>query len=163
MTDFGQRRRILPKTGQAMSYRTGDDGYYEKGWDEGVRFKNVGDGTVIDIATSLMWPKDWSGDGGNSGNVLVWNDAIDWAEALTWAGYSDWRLPNNIELISLYNLTGTAPFIHDVFDNVPNNTFWSSSTDLAYPLSALHIRTDYVSIYSASKNHSKKVIAVRNV
>lgn len=128
MTDFGERRRILPKTGQTTSYRDGDDGYYEAGWDEAERFKDVGDGTVLDNATGLMWPKDFAGDGANGGNTLNWDDAIDWAQALDFAGYTDWKIPNLFELASTVDFSRTPPFTYAIFDNSPTAKTWTSTT-----------------------------------
>lgn len=58
-------------------------------------FTDNGDGTVTDTASGLMWQQVDSGEG------MVWEDALDYAENLELAGYSDWRLPNAKELQSL--------------------------------------------------------------
>lgn len=132
MTDFGRRvaaaaaANVLPKTGQTTSYRTGDDGEYEKGWEDGDRFTDNEDGTVTDNATSLMWAKDANGDGGNSNVKLDWNDAIDWANALDFAGYDDWRLPNVIEMWSL--MSQVYPYFYLPFENMLNKDFRTSTT-----------------------------------
>jgi len=162
MTDFGQRRRVLPKTGQTTSYRNGDDGYYEKGWDEAERFKDVGDGTVIDNATGLMWPKDWAGDGGNGGNALNWNSAIDWAEALDFAGHTDWRLPNINELSSLIALEATPPLVYDFFENVITGEYFTSSTDKRWANSAYIFTIDYGYFAYGFKFSSYYLVAVRD-
>jgi hypothetical protein len=49
----------LPKTGQTMIYQPGDDGFYQMGYPlgGGQRFIDNGDGTIIDMATGLMWKK----------------------------------------------------------------------------------------------------------
>jgi len=164
MTDFGQRRRILPKTGQTTSYRDGDDGYYQMGWDEAERFKDVGDGTIIDNATGLMWPKDWLGAGGNGGVSLVWNAAIDWAEALDFAGYDDWRLPNAMELSSLTKRSGATPLIDDMFIGVNGTTgFYYTSTTTAYSTNLADATSfAYQATYYKLKFSPLLVVAVRN-
>jgi hypothetical protein len=48
---------LLPATGQATSYRTGDDGYFKAGRPGGNRFGDVGNGTIHDRATGLLWVK----------------------------------------------------------------------------------------------------------
>ena len=64
--------------------------------DYGVnRFKDAGNGTVIDLATGLMWQQ------GDSGSGMIWEDALDYCEDLTLAGLSDWRLPDAKELQSI--------------------------------------------------------------
>ncbi|MES0335299.1 MAG: hypothetical protein SFH39_02915 [Candidatus Magnetobacterium sp. LHC-1] len=49
----------LPRTGQVMSYATGDDGALQKGvaWPD-PRFTVNSDQTVTDILTGLVWTKD---------------------------------------------------------------------------------------------------------
>jgi hypothetical protein len=46
---------LLPATGQTTSYRTGDDGTFRAGRPGGNRFRPLGDGTVFDRHTSLLW------------------------------------------------------------------------------------------------------------
>ena len=71
-------------------------------------FKDNGNGTVTDRATSLMWMKADSGRlkaGRNMDGKLNWQEALAWAENLQYAGYSDWRLPNVKELQSIVDYT----------------------------------------------------------
>lgn len=130
--------RHLPKTGQVTSYAFGDDGDLERGWWKGrlnsnnrVRWitKTIGgDAIILDRATGLMWPKDFLGTGGNSGNTKTWADAIPWANGLSFAGFSDWRLPNIFEFFSLVVFNGSAPFIDTIFDNRASAEFWTGTT-----------------------------------
>jgi len=142
--DAGQNiiTRGLPKTGQVTQYRAGDDGQYEAGWWRGRlnannrdRFiirtiiVNGGVDVVLDRATGLMWPRDLTAAGANNGNLTQWNPAIDWALALDFAGFTDWRLPNILELFSLATQAGAAPLIWGVFQNCRTGTpYWSSTT-----------------------------------
>lgn len=128
MTDFGERRRVLPKTGQATSYRDGDDGYYQKGWFNGPRFKDVGNGTVVDSATGLMWPKDANGPGGNNGDTNDWPAALDYAEGLDFAGHTDWRLPNAQELHSVLDYGLVQVQVCAIIQNAQNKSLWTSTT-----------------------------------
>ncbi len=66
-------------------------------------FKDNGDGTVIDNATSLMWMK--VDNGKLKVGKMNWQQALEWAENLEYAGYSDWRLPNAKELHSIVDYT----------------------------------------------------------
>ncbi len=124
--------RLLPKTGQTTSYQAGDDGDYEKGWSIGQRFIELtygGDQVVYDRATGLMWAKDGNAAGGNSGAVATWTNAITYAEGLTFAGFSDWRLPNQLELASIIDYSlAVAPVTHSVFANIASDFYWSSTT-----------------------------------
>lgn len=117
------------KTGQLTSYRTGDDGTYEKGYPKtGARFVDNGDGTITDKATGLMWAKDGNGAGCNNGSTLAWAAAITFAEGLSFAGYSDWRLPNVRELMSIVDYGAVAPAINSTFTNTQSDDYWSSTT-----------------------------------
>jgi len=51
----------LRKTGQTTIYRTGDDGYYQKGIARS--YTDNHDGTVTDNVTGLMWAKDGNAAG----------------------------------------------------------------------------------------------------
>ncbi len=120
----------LLKTGQVSSYRTGDDGYYQKGIAHS--YTDNGDGTITDNVTGLMWAKDGNGPGCNNGNQIAsWEAAIDWAEGLTFAGYSDWRLPNRRELHSIVNYGRYNSAIDTTY--FPNTLtiyfYWSGTTD----------------------------------
>ena len=57
--------------------------------------KDNGDSTVTDSATGLTWQKADSGQG------MVWEDALAYCEDLELADLDDWRLPNAKELQSI--------------------------------------------------------------
>ena len=124
----------LAKTGQTTSYRTGDDGYHQKGVaSPSSRFTDNGDGTVTDNLTGLMWAKNANLASG----TMNWNDAIDYANNLslgTDCGLSrtDWRLPNIRELESLkdYSKYNSMLPIDHPFTNVmlSDKKYWSSTS-----------------------------------
>ncbi len=65
-------------------------------------FQNNNDGTISDLATSLMWPKADNGSG------MDWEHALAYAQTQNKAnflGHNDWRLPNTKELQSLVDYT----------------------------------------------------------
>ncbi|GAH82328.1 unnamed protein product [marine sediment metagenome] len=132
--------RLLPKTGQTVVYRAGDDGTHQAGWWKGLlvatnktRFVVKGTGlnaVVIDRATGLMWPVNGNSAGGAYGGYENWNNAIDWANGLNFAGFTDWRIPNIKELLSILNF-GTTGVLLDrpPFSNYTNEPFWSSTSN----------------------------------
>jgi len=65
-------------------------------------------GIVIDRVTALMWQRDAGPDADYAG-------AETYCETLSLGGYSDWRLPTRIELVSLFDFTRTAPAFDPVF------------------------------------------------
>jgi hypothetical protein len=124
---------VILVTGQTTSYLTGDDGYYEKG--TAYSYTDNGDGTVTDNVTGLMWVADGSSSGCANGGSRSWSAAVTWAENLTYASYSDWRLPNVRELLSLSKIEGSSPHINTTFFPNTAGRHWASST---YPLETGH-------------------------
>lgn len=61
------------------------------------RFIAYDDGTVIDIKTNLMWAAKDNDTG------ITWEDAKKYCENYRGGGYTDWRLPTQNELASLYD------------------------------------------------------------
>jgi hypothetical protein len=171
---------LLPPDGQVTPFRTGDDGTFKAGRPGGHRYADLGNGTILDRFTSLVWARrperiipgvsgvvasneaqaacgNWAtgtvyaaadvvAQGGlfyvcavahTSGTfatdlaasppkwrqtlwtasaanlttpaTMTWANAVDNCLALVFAGFDDWRLPNAFELISLYDLSRTAP------------------------------------------------------
>ena len=146
-------------TGQSWTFRTGDDGHYQSGknWPEprfAVIFCNAGglcadqgadcDGTdsnnmVIDYHTGLYW----ASDANLAGKKMEWLDAIVYANSLSLCGYSDWRLPNRVELRSLLDRSQYFPVLSPTvpFTNVQLFTgdtyirplyYWSSTTQFPF-------------------------------
>lgn len=168
--------RGLPKTGQATQYRAGDDGQYEAGWWVGRLNANNrerwitktigGDDIVVDRATGLMWPTDFTAAGGNLGNILNWNPAIDWALALDFAGFTDWRLPNIIELFSIvYQEVMAMPLIWmPPFENCQTDCpYWSSTTEALNNINAfvIYFSNGKIEIGVPKGIASQHVVAVR--
>jgi len=133
---YGELRKSgLLKTGHITCYNsdgdtilcggTGQDGDYQAG--KGFYYTDHGDGTVTDHVTGLMWPKDGNGLGCWNGQTATWTEAIDYCESLDFAGYTDWRLPNVRELVSLINWGNYGPTIDTtVFINT-NYDYWTST------------------------------------
>jgi len=142
----------LPKTGQTKCYNTsgteilcsgtGQDGEIQAGveWPS-PRFTDHGN-TVTDNLTGLMWTK----------NTNLPNDSKSWQEALNYVaslntkhylGYTDWRLPNRKELLSLTDYSKYNPPLPSghPFTNVQAYDYWSSTTYAYYHL-------DYAWIFS---------------
>jgi hypothetical protein len=165
--------RNLPKTGQAISYTTGDDGQYENGWWRGrlninnrVRFRimTIGsDDVVVDRATGLMWARDGSDYGCYDGITTNWVSAINFCNTLYFAGYSDWRLPNLFELFSIINIEGVAPYIADVFQNTAANWYWTSSTVALDTALAWAVRFTVGQNGGVSKANNYYLRAVRSI
>ncbi len=104
----------------------------------GGRFTDIGDNTVIDNYTGLMWEQKTPS---NKSDKLIWNSALSYCENLTLKGYDDWHLPNMNELLTLVDFKKSGPpFIDtDFFPNTyrdpgdGSSFYYWSSTPIAYP------------------------------
>lgn len=142
----------LAKSGQTTTFRPvalDDDGALEKGlsWPN-PRFTDNGDGSVTDNLTGLIWLKNAHCSGSNSS----WGDSLNLIVELNSSGtmdgnncgdaskngnhQTDWRLPNILEMLSLFdyehnegqpNLPSPHPF-----NNVSVGHFYWTSTTTDY-------------------------------
>ncbi|NLS12498.1 DUF1566 domain-containing protein [Vibrio sp. SM6] len=99
--------------------------------DNGAAYHNMSyvdnkDGTVTEKVTNRMWQQkiDYQ--------RRDWYDSIQYCEDLDYAGYSDWRLPNMREALSIVNFNKTSPAIDEEFfpDTPIKYYFWTSSSDV---------------------------------
>ena len=105
------------------------------------KFTDLGDSTIVDSATGLMWAKNDAGSGMN------WQSALAYAQTKNTAnylGHNDWRLPNAKELQSIVDYTRSPMATHSAAINPVFNCmaitdegghndypfFWSSTTHL---------------------------------
>ncbi len=88
-------------------------------------------GYVVDDVTKLWWQQPLDAE-----NLLLQSCASGCTQAaataycqyLSLAGYSDWRLPTRIELVSIVDSTVNDPAINaTAFPDTPVATFWTSS------------------------------------
>ena len=154
----------LPQTGQTKCYNsagteipcagTGQDGDIRAGvaWPS-PRFANpdgsvpVSGGAVVDQLTGLMWTRDAGAPtiGTCSGGTKGWLQGLEYVACLNsigYLGYSDWRLPNVIELESLASADGSpGTWLNSVgFMNVSarssgpwdGRAYWTSTTISSY-------------------------------
>ena len=98
-----------------------------------VRYTTVGNGTVIDNETGLMWQQCIAGSSGDScetptNAAYTWQAALEYAASSEFAGYNDWRLPNVHELHSLVSFDRIEPAMNvNVFPGAPSANHWSST------------------------------------
>jgi hypothetical protein len=84
-------------------------------------YTNNGDGTVTDNVTALVWQQ-------TAPSSTYTQAAAQYCAALALAGYTDWRLPSFVELVSLLDLGTSSPSINTTyFPGTPSTFFWSST------------------------------------
>ncbi len=126
------------RTGQTETARPGDDGDLKKGaqWPS-PRFTDCGNGIVADNLTGLEWSQDANTPGpakcGPGSYRGEWQAALDYVKCLNanvYLGYSDWRLPNRKELMSLIDWSQYNPALPSghPFSNVKPSWYWSSTS-----------------------------------
>ena len=151
----------VEKTGQTISYATGDDGDWQKGVaSPNPRFTDNLNGTVTDNLTGLIWLKDahcaltiGHDPAASVTCTMTWQNALDFVAGINdgtysacGAGYTDWRLPHKRELFSLVhdgyynpalsNTDGTGQCTEgDPFTNVQfYHCYWSSTSYAGDPI-----------------------------
>jgi hypothetical protein len=95
----------------------------ESGTPNTESYTNNGDGTVTDNVTKLVWER-----AGSTG-TFSWAAAKSYCVGQRTGGYSDWRLPTQIELLSIidYGVTGNIA-MNSVF-SATAGTYWTSTPD----------------------------------
>jgi hypothetical protein len=159
----------LPKTGQTISYYSGDDGEIQAGVDwPNPRFLDNSDGTVTDKLTGLIWTKNAN----PAGNYMAWLEALEYVKTLNTGGHTDWRLPNINELQSLieYSQSNFALPQGYPFTNV-QPIYWSSTSSAEFTSDAWTVGfsgdpdgngvDDYGYVASTDKSYYYYVRAVR--
>ncbi|MEI6209510.1 MAG: putative Ig domain-containing protein [Desulfuromonadales bacterium] len=150
----------LPATGQVACYDTaglqtecagsGQDGELRMGISWPVpRFADNGNGTITDNLTGLVWPKNANPImdayiARTGAGSALWPDALEFVARLNtgmYLGYSDWRLPNRAEMVSLVNYAGTTPGVKLNMAGVDDlqDHYWSSDTSAANQSDAWNI------------------------
>lgn len=134
----------LPKTGQTLCYDaanavvacagTGQDGEFQKGVAVAAPRFVVGSGAtagcVTDSLTGLMWVASPSLTGSD------WASALTAANGLNLCGFTDWRLPNLVELGSLlnYSVGDNAAVLNAAGFSNSGGWYWTSTSMAGYPL-----------------------------
>ena len=152
----------LPKTGQTLCYDasgasisctgTGQDGeLLEGGTWANPRFTDLSNGTMLDNNTGLIWPQDANAPGPAAcipTTTKSWQAALVYVKCLnanSYLGFTDWRLPNVLELVSLVNASQSNPsawLIAQGFTAVQADSYWSSSSAADDPSSARCVGMD---------------------
>jgi hypothetical protein len=149
----------VPATGQTNSLASGDDGDLRRGalWPS-PRFTVITSGAdrvVNDELTGLMWVRSPHSLTGNS-NATNWAPAVAFCTNLSYAGYTDWRLPNVNELLSLLDYSRfnyPLPADHP-FTGIQYSYYWTSTLVHSIPSSAWYVTMTYGNTYFTGTDSS---------
>lgn len=140
-------------TGQQEHYENGDDGHYAVHGECTQQSFTVlsvieSEKVVLDNNTGLMWQQTISTE------AYTWEDAGSYCSNLTYGGYSDWRLPTPIELLSIVDNGKSSPAIDSTyFPDTPDiSYFWSSSTYINNTDSAWGVAFKYGTLTTRPKS-----------
>ena len=101
-------------------------------------YQDNGNGTVTDLNTGLMWQQS------DDGTTRTWQAALDYCVEIPAGGYSDWRLPNRRELMSIVDFGPVRPTIDTTyFPNCRSSVYWSSSTYAPISTYAWYVHFSY--------------------
>jgi len=85
-------------------------------------YTDNGDGTVTDSGTGLVWQQ------AVPTTTYAQTAALAYCAGLSLGGYTDWRLPSYVELLSIVDFSAYNPSINAaVFPGTPAGYFWSST------------------------------------
>ena len=128
--------------------------------------------TISDTKTGLMWEKKTRGDDWrralNAVNAsLTWEEAKEeWIGALNaqkFSGFSDWRLPQIEELLSIVDYRHPRPpAINPVFGLVATAFYWTATPLSFHPGAAWRVFFLDGAVFVDEINNSNRVRAVRN-
>lgn len=149
----------LTKTGQSISYRTGDDGDIQAG--RATDFFTLASNnpfSTLDRFTDELGGQtytnniviDWSTYNGSTvlgiyrvdiaASTNGWDEAIDNSLTFSVGSFvSGWRLPNAVELANFMNYESTRFLNYVPFNNSTNRQYWTSTTNKAATNQAINL------------------------
>lgn len=121
--EIGIWSRVLSDADVMFLYNEGNGLSYAEFEYPDVLFRSEpvpNEGIVEDIYTGLTWQD------GVSPSTRRWAEAVDYCNNLEWAGFSDWRMPDYLELQTIMNFTHSWNSWPDIFDNRVPATCWKA-------------------------------------
>ena len=119
-------------------------------------YTDNGDGTVTDNGTGLVWQQVLSME------LLTQAQAAAYCASLNLNGYTDWRLPSIVELVSIVDPTQYNSAISNTyFPNTPASFYWSTTPDASAAGLVWTVTFDVGSITSAGVIESGYARCVR--
>ena len=156
---------------------TGQDGDILAG--AALSYTDIGDGTITDNNTGLMWEKKSDDDTIHDKDTnYTWANAfavhIAGLNAISFGGHSDWRLPNVKELQSIVNYETFNPSVSVEFNTgctagstvlsgscTAASGYWTSLSYVNFPASAWNVYFNDGDVYAGNKGNNNRVRAVR--
>ena len=85
-------------------------------------FRDLGDGTVLETRTGLVWQQQ------DDETTRIWRQAREYCTELELAGFTDWRLPEREELGTIVDLANFNPAVNlGFFPSTKPEPYWTST------------------------------------
>ena len=118
-----------------------------------IKTNNSGENIVVDNYTGLEWQQVLSEE------TFTWENAITHCNNLNYGGYTDWRLPDPIELLPIVNHSKSTPAVDSAYFQISSDVWSSKSHNTT---NALSFGSDFGSIwYRKEKTSPLKIMCVR--
>jgi len=112
--------------------------------------------TVTDNVTGLAWQRE------DDNQTRNWESALAYCEDLDLGGHTDWRLPNEYELVSIVDYGRDLPSIDTIaFPGTMADHYWSSCTTVYDAGRAWLVYFYTGDVYDGDKTHTEYVRCVR--
>jgi formylglycine-generating enzyme required for sulfatase activity len=121
-------------------------------------YTDNGDGTVTDNVTGLMWQQ------AAPTTNTTWTDAVAYCSTLPLGGHADWRMPSEIELVSLNDTSRTTPCLNVTYFPGTSPTelrVWSSTLRPSMPDAVWIVDLDLGGAITSGKSATGPVRCVR--
>ncbi len=104
----------------------------------------------LDSKTNLIWQDNIDSKKKN----VKWANAVRYCKDLRLDGYTNWKLPNIIELLSIVDKSKYNPAIYSTFKNVSPLYYWSSSPYVSNPINSWGVDFGTGNDGAYNKSHS---------
>ncbi len=119
-------------------------------------FTDLGDGTVRDNLTGLVWQQGFSPSSQSQA------DSVLYCSTLTDLAGGGWRLPTVAELQTIVDESVSSPAVDTVyFPSTPSETFWSSSVVTDVPFNARPVVLTTGAAYNSPVSYGFRARCVR--
>lgn len=118
-----------------------------------IKTNNSGENIVVDNYTGLEWQQVLSEE------TFTWENAITHCKNLSYGGYTDWKLPDPIELLPIVNHSKSSPAVDSTYFQISSDAWSSKSHNTT---NALSFGSDFGTIwYRKEKTTPLKIMCVR--
>lgn len=113
----------VPPSNGLLAAWPANRGVYDDATNQTGRYA-IGNGTVLDTLTGITWQQN------ASATTMNFTDAQVYCASQTTGGQTGWRVPNIVELNTLYNYVGNLRIDNSLFLGPTMESYWSGSSQI---------------------------------